>query len=370
MKRSFLTVAAAILLLPGIAFAAETVKLPYAAGERFVVTTGYDTPPTHIKKDNYAIDLTQDGCDAYGKPAVASFSGIALVVEESGYDGGYGTQLLILGGGNVVARYAHLIPGSIPFSAGDAIAQGTIVGEIGDTGLVMGTACGAHPGTHIHFAMDTENADGSFMAKDPEPISGYTGVVEGKWYVSDNVLAATKGNLAALIEIVDSLFGSGTTVVAPSNSANAVATSSVSLSQTMPQQAAVPVPSSSPRSMAVLVPADSSSFLFCRRFAADIFTVQRGEYQFCDSGKTSIINNDDNVRRRFRSRRCFFRIHYDYNIQHYERLVGFFSRCVGRLRFRVRMKGYFYKRRAPVSGNSRNRGGLRRTDSYRYCLPR
>jgi len=203
--------------LPYSALAAERVKLPYAAGERFVVTTGYNTPPTHIKKDSYAIDLSQNGCDAYDKPAVAAFSGTAWIVQESGYNGGYGTQLLILSNGKVVSRYAHLIPGSIPVDQGDEVPQGTIIGEIGDTGLVAGTACAEHPGTHIHFAMDTENADGSFAAKDPEPISDYTGITAGAWYVSDNALAATTANLASLFEIVNDLLGSGVTIVSPTN---------------------------------------------------------------------------------------------------------------------------------------------------------
>jgi hypothetical protein len=34
--------------------------------------------------------------------------------------------------------------------------------------------------------MDTVNSDGTFTAYDPEPISGFTNIVEGKWYVSDN----------------------------------------------------------------------------------------------------------------------------------------------------------------------------------------
>jgi len=54
---------------------APSVKLPYAKGQSFVVTQGYDTPPTHIKKDSYALDLTQNGCDAYGVPVVAAASG-------------------------------------------------------------------------------------------------------------------------------------------------------------------------------------------------------------------------------------------------------------------------------------------------------
>ena len=217
-KKIFLMTFFALLSPYFIASAAESVKLPFAAGERFIVANGYNSPPTHIKKDSYAIDFTQNGCAAYGKLAVAAFSGTALIVEEDGYNGGYGTQILIIESGNVVARYAHMIPGSIPVRQGDAVSQGTIIGEIGDTGLVAGAACTEHPGTHIHFAMYTENKDGSFMAKDPEPISGYTGIVEEKWYTSDNILAATTDNLAALIEVIKNLFGSVAIVVNPASS--------------------------------------------------------------------------------------------------------------------------------------------------------
>jgi hypothetical protein len=238
-------------IFPCFALSAESIKLPYAAGERFVATTGYNTPPTHIKKDSYAIDFTQNGCDAYGKPAVAAFSGRAWIVEENGYNGGYGTQLLVLAEGNVVARYTHLIPGSVPVEVGDMIPQGTIVGEIGDTGLVAGTACAGHPGTHIHFVMDTKDADGNFAAKNPEPISDHTGIVAGKWYVSDNVIAATKGNLATLVEILNGLLGLGATVVSPS--------SSIMTPLPASSNAQLSIASGSPQALPVIFAVQSSS---------------------------------------------------------------------------------------------------------------
>jgi len=179
--------ACAALALPARSSAAAlSVKLPYAKGESFVVTQGYNSPPTHIKKDAYAIDLTQNGCAAYGLSAVAAASGTAMFVSQEGYNGGYGTEIIVSHGGAIVSRYAHLIPDSITVATGTPIRQGQMIGRIGDTGLVAGAACAAHPGTHIHFAMDTVNADGTFSAYDPEPISGYTDITEGKWYLSDN----------------------------------------------------------------------------------------------------------------------------------------------------------------------------------------
>ncbi|MGD1003716.1 MAG: M23 family metallopeptidase [Minisyncoccia bacterium] len=162
-------------------------KLPYAKGQSFIVTQGYDTPPTHIKKDSYALDFTQNGCEAYGKAVVAAASGTVMFASQEGYDGGYGTELIIDHGNNIVSRYAHMIPDSITVAAtGTAIRQGQMVGLLGDTGLVAGAACVAHPGAHLHFAMDTMNTDGTFSAYDPEPLSGYTNMTAGKWYLSDN----------------------------------------------------------------------------------------------------------------------------------------------------------------------------------------
>ena len=92
----------------------EVIKLPYEQGQSFIVVQGYDSPPTHIKKDYYAMDLSQNGCNAYGKLAVSASSGKVLLAQEFGYNGGYGTQILIDDGGNIVSRYAHMIPGTIP----------------------------------------------------------------------------------------------------------------------------------------------------------------------------------------------------------------------------------------------------------------
>ncbi len=215
--------------------AAENMKLPYVAGERFVVTTGYATPPTHIKKDNYAIDFAKNGCEAYGAPAVAAFSGTAWIVREEGYNGGYGTQILLLSSGNVVTRYAHLVSGSIPFRQGDEVSQGAILGEIGNTGLVAGASCAEHPGTHLHFAMDRKDAAGDFIAQKPEPLSGYADIAKGQWYASDNVLAATKDNLAALVSIFQDLFGGRAANIMP-------AATNFSLPEVSPQPIAGSVP--------------------------------------------------------------------------------------------------------------------------------
>src|SRR5581483_530392 len=73
----------------------EIIKLPYEKGESFVVAQGYNSPPTHIKNDLYAIDFSQNGCDAYQKPVVAASAGVIIGAEEVGYNGGYGTFVVV-----------------------------------------------------------------------------------------------------------------------------------------------------------------------------------------------------------------------------------------------------------------------------------
>jgi hypothetical protein len=110
--------AVAIVTMCSFAFSARAgtamIKLPYTKGQSFVVVQGYNTLPTHIGKDSYALDFSQNGCDAYAKPVVAASGGIATMVNEQGYSGGYGTELIIDHANNLISRYAHMIPGSIP----------------------------------------------------------------------------------------------------------------------------------------------------------------------------------------------------------------------------------------------------------------
>ena len=184
-----------------VAASAEFV-LPYQPNDSFVVVQGYHVPPTHIKKDSYAIDFSKHGCDAYGSPVVAVFSGTVLLASDGGYNGGYGSQVLVSDGSSgappIVARYAHLIAGSVTVKTGEAVRVGEVVGLLGNTGLTAGTACRIHPGTHLHFAIYDRLSDGTYGPHLPEPISGYTGIAEGKWYraESEKIITDRKTGMA------------------------------------------------------------------------------------------------------------------------------------------------------------------------------
>ncbi len=182
-------------------------KLPYEKADSFVVVQGYDSPPTHVKKDEYAIDFSKDGCSAYGDLAVAASAGQVLLAESEGYNGGYGSQVLIDHGDGILTRYAHLISGTVMVHKGEYVPSGATLGEIGNTGLVAGLACFEHPGAHLHFAAYVHLPDGDYAPVKAEPISGYRDVRQGKWYVSDNAPLETVGSGASssLADIEQSL---------------------------------------------------------------------------------------------------------------------------------------------------------------------
>ena len=224
------------------------LKLPYAKGERFIVVQAYDSPPTHIKKDAYALDFTQIGCDAYGKDVVAAAAGNVMFLSQKGYNGGYGTEVILDHGGSIVSRYAHMIPDSIVVGRGVSVRQGEVIGRIGDTGLVSGAACADHPGTHLHFAMDIIQGDKTFIAYNPEPISGNIGMAAGRWYLSDNGANDAVSAIVASSTAAAASSASGM-VLGASSTTHSAATTSI-ITAITPLGAIVYVSSSTPTSSA------------------------------------------------------------------------------------------------------------------------
>ena len=78
------------------------------------------------------------GSGIYGAPVVASASG---TVQYAGPCGGYGNRVVINHGGGISTLYGHM--SSIAVSAGQAISQGQVIGNVGSTGFSTGP--------HLHF---------------------------------------------------------------------------------------------------------------------------------------------------------------------------------------------------------------------------
>ena len=165
-------------------FANLNIKLPFSSGEKFYLTQGYDTG-THINKDTYALDLSQNGCDAYGKKVVAVADGI--IRKAGNLEKTYGF-FVDVSHGDFIGRYAHLKEFIV--NKDDLVKQGQVLGYIGNTGLKISSgACPEYPGTHLHFRATKILENGTEVAYKPEPISGYTNLMAGNWYTSDNHLA-------------------------------------------------------------------------------------------------------------------------------------------------------------------------------------
>jgi LysM repeat protein len=82
-----------------------------------------------------------DLASSYGTNILASASGEVLIARSSGWNGGYGSYVVIKHSNGTQTLYGHL--SSVSVSAGDTVEQGQIIGKMGSTGKSTGV--------HLHF---------------------------------------------------------------------------------------------------------------------------------------------------------------------------------------------------------------------------
>lgn len=102
----------------------------------YPLPTGPRIRKTQGMHDGYAIDI---GAPA-GTPIYASASG-TVVVARTGYNGGYGTLVIIKHPNGTESRYAHM--SKLGTSAGKQVSQGEVIGYVGTTGRSTGN--------HLHI---------------------------------------------------------------------------------------------------------------------------------------------------------------------------------------------------------------------------
>lgn len=158
----------------------EFLTLPFPSGEYWNVTQKYNGG-SHVDygfaygDDRWALDFSQAGCEAYGKPVTPMASGwIYRVYHDGEGDQGYGNSVLVDHGNGFVSRYAHFE--EITVTEGEYVDEYDIIGTVGNTGYVNGTACPEYPGTHLHVALYEDQ-----IGIVPEPLSG-TYIETGCWY--------------------------------------------------------------------------------------------------------------------------------------------------------------------------------------------
>lgn len=85
-----------------------------------------------------------DLASSYGAKIYAAADGEVLISKSSGWNGGYGSYIVIKHGNGTQTLYGHLSGTAV--SAGDIVEQGQVIGYMGNSGQVTG-----HTGIHLHF---------------------------------------------------------------------------------------------------------------------------------------------------------------------------------------------------------------------------
>jgi len=80
----------------------------------------------------------------YGANILASASGEVIISRNSGWNGGYGSYIVIKHSNGTQTLYGHLSATMV--SAGDSVRQGQVIGKMGNSGSVKGAT-----GVHLHF---------------------------------------------------------------------------------------------------------------------------------------------------------------------------------------------------------------------------
>ncbi|OHB17797.1 MAG: hypothetical protein A2544_01915 [Candidatus Zambryskibacteria bacterium RIFOXYD2_FULL_43_10] len=134
-----------VIIIPdGVISATQVSSVKNSAGaQTYPVYSGYYIRPivggrkTQGIHGNNGVDLAAPT----GTPILAAADGRVIVSRAGGYNGGYGSYLVISHPNGTQTLYAHLSQNSV--FVGQNIAQGQIIGAVGNTGKSTGS--------HLHF---------------------------------------------------------------------------------------------------------------------------------------------------------------------------------------------------------------------------
>jgi murein DD-endopeptidase MepM/ murein hydrolase activator NlpD len=127
---------------------AVTYQLPYAPGEKFKVTQGYNGKFSHTGSNQYAIDWQMPE----GTFVRAAREGVVVRAKDDSDRGGpsmdydrYNNYVLIRHDDGTLAHYCHLQKGGCLVKAGQRVAVGDIIARSGNTGFSSGP--------HLHLCV-------------------------------------------------------------------------------------------------------------------------------------------------------------------------------------------------------------------------
>lgn len=113
------------------------------ASNNTAVSSGYYSRPINGGRKSQGIHgyNAVDIAAPVGTPIMASASGKVIVSGKGGYNGGYGTYVVISHANGTQTLYAHMSRNDV--SVGQSVSKGQVIGTVGNTGRSTGP--------HIHF---------------------------------------------------------------------------------------------------------------------------------------------------------------------------------------------------------------------------
>jgi len=112
-------------------------------GPSYPVYVGYYERPIlgGIKTQGIHGHNAVDLASSYGTPIMASADGTVIVAKSGGWNGGYGSYIVLNHANGTQTLYAHL--SQVNVSVGETVSQGQTIGHMGSTG--------DSTGNHLHF---------------------------------------------------------------------------------------------------------------------------------------------------------------------------------------------------------------------------
>lgn len=138
-----LTIGDTIIIPDGTVSLASGSTKTQTVSSQTNVAAGYYLRPVNSGRKSQGIH-GHNGIDIaapIGTPILASASGKVIISRSGGYNGGYGTYVVVSHANGTQTLYAHMNTNNV--SVGETVDQGQVIGTVGNTGKSTGP--------HIHF---------------------------------------------------------------------------------------------------------------------------------------------------------------------------------------------------------------------------
>jgi murein DD-endopeptidase MepM/ murein hydrolase activator NlpD len=159
-------------------------KLPFAAGENWVITQGPHGSFSHWGNSLYAYDIAPP---QLGDCVVAMKAGIAYVhdlgLRQDHRHRSFGNYVTIDHGNGEFSHYAHLAAGSFVVANGQHVEQGQALARVGNSGYTLGEGGGYHVHVSVTRALPISSLSVPFRFDD---LPDYSHGVRNRTVVSTN----------------------------------------------------------------------------------------------------------------------------------------------------------------------------------------